>query len=258
MKKLLCLIGSIAFIFLILSIGMKVMVVDKFSNAFLKEKVSNMVISSIKDNISEVDSYTLTEIENKIKNNKSFNEITDLYFNNLINDLENNTVTEEGVNEKIRTIVISNLNDIPSNYQRPIIDKVNSIDFNRIYRNILGYLKEEVVKENTGYIKVFKTLTSLKYKIYAGLIIVLANVLLYLLVKEKIELIQIYGINFMILGGIFVVISLLFRQILTFLASSMIGSNVSVSASFITVTGLVLFGLGYILLDIYDRKKAKK
>lgn len=249
--KILLILFSISFVLFITTLFLRNIVVNNISNEYLKNKITIMVIENISDNFDEIDKNTIQSITEKLKNNPDFKKICNKIFDSLMNDLNNNTITNININEDIIKMIDNN---IPSGYKSYVIKKINSIDFNKLYKNLLDYLDNEIIKQNNKYMKIIEVLLSTKFIVLMLILIILENIGIILLTTEKINLLFSYGICTMVIGGILVLLSFFFRQVLSYLAQVFVGGCILVSSSPLLIIGLLLVMIGMILKDIYEKK----
>ena len=239
MRKILSLFLLITLVLLILNIFIKEKIINKYSQGYIQNVITNSLINSLQDNF---DKTYIDKIENSLKNNSDFQVICDKLYDQIIIDLNNNTTSEIDIKEDILNIVENNYKDLNEGYKKYIKDTINNIDFNKLYRNILGYIREKLPDNSIKYINVLYKLLSIKTRIVLILLLLLENILIVLTTKDKKDLIFIYGINLTISGGILLFIGILISSFLTQLNS------------FIVIIGLIFIIIGMVLKEIYERK----
>ena len=239
MKKLLTFFLSLTIILLILNVFLKEEVVNKYSQEYIRNVVTDSLINSLEDNFEKK---YIDEIESKLRNSRDFQVICDKLYDQIILDLNNNEISNIDIREDIINIIDTNYKDINKGYRNYIVSTINNMDFNRLYRNILGYIREKLPKDSIKYINILYEFLSIKVRVILIISLILENILIVLLTKDKKDLIFMYGINMTISGGVLLFIGLI------------LGNLLSQINSFILVISIVLLFLGMILKEIYERK----
>ena len=247
--KVLSFLTILTILLLVLNIFLKNRLINKYSKEYLQDTITSSVLKSLDDNFSEFDESYRVRVKESLKNNSDFQKICDEIYDILINDITNNTTSDLNISNEIINIIEKNYNDIPANYKKYVIEKINNMDFNKLYHNILGYLKERL-NGNEKYIRILYEFLKIRTRIILILSLVIESIGIVLLTKSKLDLLLTYGLNSMITGGILVFFGVTMNQIL----SQILGGMMVQISSFIIVIGIVLIAIGMILKDIYERK----
>ena len=247
--KILSFLTILTILLLVLNIFLKDRIINKYSKDYMQDTITNSVLRSLDDNFSEFDESYRNKVKESLKNSSDFQRICDEIYELVINDILNNTVSDLDISNEIIDIVENNYNDIPPNYKKYVIEKIKNMDFNRLYHNILGYLKERI-NGNEKYIRILYEFLKIRTRLMLISILVLETIGIILLTKNKLDLLLTYGLNSMITGGILIFFGVILNQIL----SQILGGIIVQISSFIIITGIVLITIGMILKDIYERK----
>ena len=239
MRKLISFLFLITLILLILNIFIKDKIINKYSSEYIRNTITNSLINSLQDNF---DNEYIGRIEESLKNSSDFQVICDKFYNQIIIDLDNNTISTINIKEDILNIVETNYKDLNPGYKKYINDTINNMDFDRLYRNILGYIREKIPSNNIKYIDMLYKFLSIKTRLILILSLIIENVLLVLLTKDKKDLIITYGLDLIMSGGILIFIGLIISNIFAQINS------------FILAVGIVFLGIGMVLKEIYERK----
>ena len=247
--KILSFLTILTILLLVLNIFLKDRIINKYSKDYMQDTITNSVLRSLDDNFSEFEESYRNKVKESLKNSSDFQRICDEIYELVINDILNNTVSDLDISNEIIDIVENNYNDIPPNYKKYVIEKVKNMDFNRLYHNMLGYLKERI-NGNEKYIRILYEFLKIRTRLMLISILVLETIGIILLTKNKLDLLLTYGLNSMITGGILIFFGVILNQIL----SQILGGIIVQISSFIIITGIVLITIGMILKDIYERK----
>ena len=239
MKKLLSLFLLITTLLFILNIFIKDKIINKYSQEYIRNIVENNLIGSLQDNFSELD---ITRIKESLKNSSDFQIICDKLYDQIILDLNNNTTSDINIKEDILNIIDINYKDINKGYKKYITETINNMDFNRLYHNILGYIREKIPNNSIKYINILYKFLTIKVRLILIMFLVLENILMVILVKDKKDLIIIYGVDLTIIGGILFFIGLILSNLIPQINH------------FILILGIIMLGIGMLLKEIYERK----
>ncbi len=247
--KILSFLTILTVLLLVLNVFLKDLLINKYSKDYLQDTITNSVLKSLDENFTEFDESYRNRIKESLKSNSDFQKICDEMYELVINDIINNTASDLNISSEIVDIIERNYNDIPISYKNYVIEKINNMDFNKLYRNILGYLKERL-NGNEQYIKIAYEFLRVRTRLLLVLLLLLESISIVLLTKSKSDLLLTYGITTMITGGILIFMGVILNQIL----SQMLGGMLVQINSFIIVIGIILMVIGMILKDIYERK----
>ena len=239
MRKLISFLFLLTLILLILNIFIKDKIINKYSQEYIRNTITNSLINSLQDNFEKE---YVDKIEKSLRNSNDFQVICDKLYDQIIIDLDNDTTSSINIKEDILNIVETNYKDLNPGYKKYISDTINGMDFDRLYRNILGYIREKLPSNSIKYIDILYRFLSIKTRIILIISLLMENVLLVLLTKDKKDLIITYGVDFTISGGILIFIGLIISNLLTQVNS------------FVLITGILFLGIGMILKEIYERK----
>lgn len=256
--KILCLIFIISSLYLVISFSIKNTITNITSLGNLNNTISNKIIESITGSLTELSTTELNQVKAKIVHDNRINIIINKYTELLLKDIQNNTVSEIDVSNEINAIINDSMENIPNSFKKYVYEKANTIDFNGIYKNLLDYAKTEIRVNLKPYIKVFSILTSTLYRILAILGVFISLGLIYVLSKPKYEMLSTLGITCLLFGAIYFILSIFLKQVFSYLASSMLGTNLSISFGSISIISILFFLIGFTLKDIYETKIEKK
>ncbi len=247
--KILSFLTILTILLLVLNIFLKDRIINKYSKDYLQDTITSSVLKSLDDNFSEFEESYRNRVKESLKNSSDFQKICDEIYELVINDILKNTVSDLDISNEIIDIVENNYNDISPNYKKYVIEKIKNMDFNRLYHNILGYLKERL-NGNEKYIRILYDFLKTETRILLISVLILETIGIILLTKSKLDLLLTYGIDSMITGGILIFFGVILNQVL----SQILGGIIVQISSFIIITGIVLITIGMILKDIYERK----
>lgn len=247
--KILSFLTILTILLLVLNIFLKDRLINKYSKDYLQDTITSSVLKSLDDNFSEFDESYRNKVKESLKNNSDFQRICDEMYELVINDIVNNTVSDLNISSEIVDIIERNYNDIPITYKKYVIEKINNMDFNKLYHNILGYLKERL-NGNEKYIRILYEFLKIRTRLTLISILIVEAIGIVLLTKSKLDLLLTYGITTMLTGGILVFMGVILNQAL----SQILGGMIVQINSFIIIIGILLIVLGMILKDIYERK----
>lgn len=253
MKGLLKIVLIIFTIALVLATIIPKTINNVISKVIIETKITNKIVETISGSFNELDQRLLSILEERITNNDQVKVITEIYVDNLLNDIINDTVSKVDISTQIDKIINDNINDVPLQYQNLVTQKVNSINFDNIYINLLDYVKNNISSEVLTFLKVYSTLTSklFLFSIISGIILVV--LLMYLITKPRLDFFYNIGICSLISGGFLIFIAFALKMITTQLIGIPIGLPIP-SLGF-TSLGLLIFG--YLIIDICNKYQDK-
>lgn len=254
-KKILKIILGLSIILLIVSISLKEITNGAMTAVFAKININDKIINVIVSNFPEIDSNTLESIKDNLNNNNEINEISDIYLDSLLYDIKNNTVSNINVKETIDTIINKNINQIPLTYQNIIRTRINDIDFQDLYVQLLEYVKSKTTTEILSIIGIIEMIIDFKIVSLLIVLIVLSIILITILSKPIIEILYDIGITLLVIGGIMIVVLFIAKSILSYILA-MISTSIN-PLSLLTIASFGSLITGFILIDIYDKLSDK-
>lgn len=256
LKKILRIILGLSIILLVLSISLKEVATSAITSVFAKTEINNKVINIIVSNFPEIDSNTLNSIRNNLDNNAEMKHISNIYLNRILYDIKNNTISDINIKDNIDVIVNQNINRIPLVYQDIIRTRINDIDFQNLYVQLLDYVKSKIPNDTLPIINIVELITNLTTMTLFIISLLLSILLIIILSKPKVEALYDFGMTLLVIGGIMIVILFIIKSMLNYVLAV-----ISTSMNPLSLITFASFGsliMGMILIDIYERIIDKK
>lgn len=254
-------IFAITFIFLSLSFTLQSALLKTLSTGFSKNEIVDKVIMEISNSIDDFNLIPKEEIKKAIYDSPEIEMISSIFFETLLNDIKNDTVSNVNIEKEINSLLNNNLRNIPKIYHDQIRNKVNSIDYNKLYVNILNYIKNKSTEEIKTTINVYNIMINLKTRILGILIILITFIMVLFLTKPKLNIINGYGITLSIVGGLLILILFMVRQVTSYLIAASYGVQMGVDFTALTIVSFGTLVVGMIMTEVYkeiEEKRANK
>lgn len=248
LKKIIGFILVISLILLVLVTTIPLGLKDTISMVFTKTNITKQIVNCVSDNFSEIDDYMLSELEGRISNSAEINKITDIYINTFIYDLTNNTTSVVDISNEIESLLNNNINIVPKKLRNLVINKVKTINFNNVYDKVLSYAKSKIDPNILSFLIIYEKLTSISVILLLIFIVVILISLILYINNSIIESLSDIGIPFMVSGGILIVILFSLKVLTTQVL------NIGVNFLSLGIIGFLFLVVGFVLLDIYDKK----
>lgn len=254
MKKIFNIIFTISLMSLILVITLRISIVENISKNLTKKDVSEYIINFIQKEIPNLDSLTLDRISNKLSNDSELDEMSNYILNMLIHDIKNETKSEVYLEDKVEKLINKNINLVPIQYRELINSIINSIDFNKMYSDLLEMMRYKFGGDLIKYVKIYDTITSDSVISLLITIIILSVFVIAWKNKSLTYFLNDIGISLLIDGAIMMIFLFISKRLLSLLAALF---SVKIDLNTFMLLSFIFLVLGFILIDI-DLKKEKK
>ena len=258
LKKIICIILSISYILLILSIILKITLVDAIVIGFTKNDITERFINAIVVNFPEINNQELSKIKNQVYDSNEIKEITTLYFDALLNDITNDTISNVDISPQLDSLINDNITYIPSIYRKEITNRIKQINFNKIYNDLLEVVKYKTNEKTREVIGLYNDFTSYKTIAFLAIIIILSVLFLILLNKSIFASFYNLGITFLISGGIMIVLLFLIKNFSLYITALMFGRSIPIDYFVLAVISFATLALGMIMIEIYEAYNENK
>lgn len=178
----------IAFLIFILCISFTIndVVINTLSKEVVSSEISDEFVAQIEDEY-EINYEALDEIKENINNSSEINELTEKYFNNIIDSVVNDTeVRMPETKDDILALIDENEyileeNDIElTDKQKDKIANELTEDgkLSKVYQNVTQNIKEKLSKENVNLIKTYDNITKPAFRWIVLVAIVILTLIL--------------------------------------------------------------------------------
>ena len=178
----------IAFLIFILCISFTIndVVINTLSKEVVSSEISDEFVAQIEDEY-EINYEALDEIKENINNSSEINELTEKYFNNIIDSVINDTeVRMPETKDDILALIDENEyilkeNDIElTDKQKDKIANELTEDgkLSKVYQNVTQNIKEKLSKENVNLIKTYDNITKPAFRWIVLVAIVILTLIL--------------------------------------------------------------------------------
>lgn len=254
-KRLLTLVFTFSIVLLVLSVCAKSIVVNTLSDSFTKKEITSKILDVVFETMPNSSSDELLTLQNSFYDSKEMKEITDIYFNSIVHDIENNTVSNVDFSKQLDSLIN---NHIPNAYKDEVRNKINSIDFNRLYENILDYANSIVKNKYQFILSIYAFFTSLNTLLILSFLIVASFTLLIVINKSIKKSLFDIGIAFMISGGILMIIIFIVKRYGAALTNTYLGRTSSISIILPIVVCIFNLLSGFVMIGAYYNLENKK
>lgn len=251
--KLLKIIFVISLVLLVLGITLKSTILSTISIGITKKDITNRILDVTMDSFPELDSVTLDKIKSNIDSSDEMEKITNTYFDALLYDIKNDTLSSIDIAKEINLLLNNYLKELPSNYRQEIISRVNNIDFNKLYPKLLDYVKNKTTFEIRQILDIISVYTSNKILSILCLLLFVSIISIIILSCPLIEVLYNFGIPLLISGGIMIVLLFVLRQMFSYIIAMTHGSSITTSFTLVTIMGFGSLIVGIIMIDMYER-----
>lgn len=253
LTKILKIIFVISLVLLVLSITLKNTVLSTISIGITKKDITERILDVAMDSFPELDSATLDKIKSKINSSDEMDKIANTYFNALLYDIKNDTVSSVDITKEINLLLNNNLKELPSNYRQVIISIVNNIDFNNLYPKLLDYVKSKTTFEIRQILDVFSIYTSEGFLSVLCLLLFISIIFIIILSHPVTEVFYNFGIPLLVSGAIMIILLFVLRKMFSYIIAMAYGSSMTTSLTLLTIIGFSSLIVGIIMIDIYER-----
>ncbi len=178
----------IAFLIFILCISFTIndVVINTLSKEVVSSEISDEFVAQIEDEY-EINYEALDEIKENINNSSEINELTEKYFNNIIDSVVNDTeVRMPETKDDVLALIDENEyileeNDIElTDKQKDKIANELTEDgkLSKVYQNVTQNIKEKLSKENVNLIKTYDNITKPAFRWIVLVAIVILTLIL--------------------------------------------------------------------------------
>ncbi len=265
MKKFLTFILTIVISILIcvlcVSVSIKEIVVNTISKEVVKKEVASEVTNAAKEIYPDIDYDTLEKIETSINNSGTVDEMTEKYFDNIVDAIVNDKdVTIPNTQEEIYDLIDQNEAILKENNielteeqkQQISVELTEDGKIDKIYNNVSNKVIDNMSEGEVTLVKTYSAVTNNSFKwIMVGLIIIL-TVLIALVKKTYYRWTYNSAISFAIAG---ILLTLVFPFVLDSVAvditTKVIGNPTDININNIINLGYGCFIIGALFIIIY-------
>ena len=265
----------IAFLIFILCISFTIndVVINTLSKEVVSSEISDEFVAQIEDEY-EINYEALDEIKENINNSSEINELTEKYFNNIIDSVVNDTeVRMPETKDDILALIDENEyileeNDIElTDKQKDKIANELTEDgiLSKVYQNVTQNIKEKLSKENVNLIKTYDNITKPAFRWIVLVAIVILTLILAVIKNTYYRWTYNLAVSSFISG---VLLAFLFPFVLDSVEmdlttkilgnASTININPIVNAGYICLCVCALFAIIYIVGNKIARYNDKK
>ncbi len=251
---------TIATIILFISFSIDNVISSNISSILSKDAIKDYIINYIVEIFP--DKYEeINNIESKLNENKTIDDITDEYCEILTDDIINDTTSDIRISKKLNNLISdiekeANLSEEELEY---LNSKITNDNFNNLYHLILEEVKN-ILKDN-NLLKTSKYLISTTSQNILIMINILLTILLIIINKSFIKTLMNVGIDLIISGTTSFVIFPITIKYIENISSDILNTNININILNLLLPGfvLILVGLMCILINvIYYKIKEKK
>ena len=253
MKRIFNILFTCSIVFLITIITIRFNIVEKSFNVFLKNKINDILIIEIDETLSFLDVETKNIVLDKTKNNPEIQKIVDIFYENMLNDLFNNTITRIDVSNEINKLINDNLNHVPSGYLKIFENIITNIDFNDIYFDTLSLVKTKLDTKFINIISIYIKFASDSVISLLSIVIILCLFVIIYSNKSIINTLNDIGISLFI-DGLIMMIILFFLNKLEVVIEMLTAINIDLKIYMVLTFSFII--IGFILKDIKIKKRS--
>ncbi|MBQ2640248.1 MAG: hypothetical protein IJF92_05780 [Bacilli bacterium] len=244
----------LVFIF-ILSLNLRYVVNRSFINKIVVNKMSDNIVTILDDNFKNLNDDDISDIKQEIQNNKKVNSIVEKYTDTTFNYLVDGNAANINITNDIKSIIKENKSDIETKYNITIseeeIDKaVNKFDklynINDYYKKTIKKTSKSLTKEQKQTLKIYNIITSIKFILIIGILIIITIVVIGLYKKSFYKWLKNISISGIVSS---VIVSILFIVFTLYINSYINTINLNILKSILIP--IYSFVISIILLIIY-------
>ena len=264
MKRFLCfLLTMILFILIVIlsfSFSLKEVVINTLSEEVVENKIANETIDTLKDVYSNLDLKVLDKLEENIKNSDFIYDITSKYLDNISNNiLSDEEVKNIDINSYIGKILDENKdileeNDISvteENINRIKEELENNDKLDKIYKNVVSKLKNNITDEEKDFIKTYNKISTLQFRITIISLIIITVLLLAFIKKTYYKWTYNAAIALILSGSFLSFIIPLTKNIIVDIISSKTSLISNININSLVNSGYICFLLSILFIIIY-------
>ncbi len=264
MKKiLLCILNivltsiiTLCICLLCISFSIKKVIVNTISKNVVAKEVTKQITQNIESIYSDVDADTLEKIKVSVLNSQSINNITQKYFDEIVDYVLNDkSILSLDVKEEIieladenEDILKDNDIEITQEQKKEFIDKIlydNKI--NEAYKAFAENIKKDITKKDITIIKTYNEVISNKFRFILLGIIFVMTFLIALIKKSYYRWIFNISLSFVLSG---LILSFIVPFIINVLSNN-ISNKFTLNADLLVNTGYLCFVIFALLVIIY-------
>ncbi len=245
---LICLLG--------LSFSIKKIVVNTISKEVVSKEISSEIVDNAKKIYDGIDYDTLKNVEINVLNSSSINDITEKYFDKIVDYIINDKeISDVDIKSDVTQIV--NLSEvilkrnnieISDEQKEEMINKISQDDrIKKVYQNVTKDIKNNMPSEGIMALKAYDEITSDKFKAMAISMIILLIILIAILKKSYYRWIFNLAFSF---AMSFVFTSLIAPFILDIVFSD-VSNGFTLNVNSLINYGYICFGICALLIIIY-------
>ncbi|MEG2609662.1 MAG: hypothetical protein RSA91_03210, partial [Bacilli bacterium] len=142
-----------------LLLTLKEISIKSINESFVKTEVKTVIISSIKNNLSTLNSKDINEIENQILISNEIENITKIYLQTFIDNVLSNE-NQKTPNTKKEFINIVNNTTLSDKQKEKVIEIINQQNEDKIYKKLTQTFKNNLTDKQKNIIKIYNFLSS--------------------------------------------------------------------------------------------------
>lgn len=245
-------------IFLSINLTIERIIVDTISDSIVKKEVSNVITDVIYGMYPDISIDNLVKIENMINDSKEVRKITEKYFENIMESVNDSDSEYPDISDNLEDIVLNNRSEfIKYGVSSEDIDKiVYSLDddsINQVYKVVNDSLIGNLTDEQRLVIGIYNILSSdsLKYSLIIGIVVLICiiclinwNLYSWLVYMGSSGLISGLIIKFVIIEGI--------NMVSWDVTNKVLGRTSDINVDMLNNISIIYMLIGLLLIVVYS------
>lgn len=245
-------------IFLSINLTIERIIVDTISDSIVKKEVSNVITDVIYEMYPDISIDNLGKIENMINDSKEVRKITEKYFENIMESVNDSDSEYPDISDNLEDIVLNNRSEfIKYGVSSEDIDKiVYSLDddsINQVYKVVNDSLIGNLTDEQRLVIGIYNILSSdsLKYSLIIGIVVLICiiclinwNLYSWLVYMGSSGLISGLIIKFVIIEGI--------NMVSWDVTNKVLGRTSDINVDMLNNISIIYMLIGLLLIVVYS------
>lgn len=243
------------------SFCLKEIVVNTLSKDIVKKEITSNVTRAIEELYEDVSYETLETIETNIGNSDKVTEITEKYFDNIVNSIindDNESVpdTKEEILELInenQDILEENEITITDDQKEMLVDKLaNDGKIEKVYQNVVTSVRKNLSSSEIKLVSLYDKMITNTFRWIISSIIIILILLIALIKKTYYRWTYNFGVSLALSGIILsLALPLVVDTVSIDLTEKLIGKASSINVNAIINCGYICFGLCAISIITY-------
>ena len=245
-------------IFLSINLTIEIIIVDTISDSIVKKEVSNVITDVIYGMYPDISIDNLGKIENMKNDSKEVRKITEKYFENIMESVNDSDSEYPDISDNLEDIVLNNRSEfIKYGVSSEDIDKiVYSLDddsINQVYKVVNDSLIGNLTDEQRLVIGIYNILSSdsLKYSLIIGIVVLICiiclinwNLYSWLVYMGSSGLISGLIIKFVIIEGI--------NMVSWDVTNKVLGRTSDINVDMLNNISIIYMLIGLLLIVVYS------